>query len=105
MTAIIALDLENADCSRRWLFAGRADAGQLKRVEPFVGPRSSSFAATLELAGTLTKPSCRPDQRRRSCRRASRAPPAPDEVRPQARQRKPSAESRAFRTRAASADR
>lgn len=77
MTAIITLHLENTDCSRRWLPAGRADACPKGRIEPFGGPRSSSFATTFKLAGTLTMPACSPDRCRGFCLCASRAPSAP----------------------------
>lgn len=77
MTAIITLHLENADCSHRWLPAGRADACSKGRIEPFVAPRSSSFATTFKLASTLTMPACHPEGRRGFCRCASRASSAP----------------------------
>lgn len=77
MIAIIAAHLENAADFRRWLPAGRADACPKEGVEPFVGPNSSPFATTLELAGALTKPARHPDRRCRPHRRASRTPSAP----------------------------
>jgi hypothetical protein len=77
MTVIIAARFNNAGYFRRWLPAGRADACPKEGVEPFVGPRSSPFATTLELTGTLTEPACRPDRGCGSYRRASRTPSAP----------------------------
>ncbi len=70
MTAIIAPRLENADCSRRWLFAGSNGACPKGTLERPADPRTAPFALMIKPASTRARSTNNPDRCFRLCHRA-----------------------------------